>query len=43
MSEKRRDSKGRILHNERFNRKMEDIDLNIMTAQEKTDIYIAGA
>ena len=28
---------------ERFNRKTEDIDLNIMTAKEKTDIYIAGA
>ena len=28
---------------ERFNKKTEDIDLNIMTAQEKIDIYIAGA
>lgn len=43
MSEKGEIAKDVYYTTERFNRKTEDIDLNIMTAQEKTDIYIAGA
>ena len=43
MSEKGEIAKDVYYTTERFNRKTEDIDLNFMTAQEKTDIYIAGA
>ena len=43
MSEKRRDSKGRILHNGEVQQKDGRYRFKYLTAQEKTDIYIAGA
>ena len=45
MSEKRRDNRGRILHNgmEKYSYLMADIDLSMSMRWERSAAYIAGA
>ena len=43
MSEKRRDHRGRILHNEKYSYLMADIDLSMSMRWERSAAYIAGA
>ena len=43
MSEKRRDHRGRILHNGEYSYLMADIDLSMSMRWERSAAYIAGA
>lgn len=43
MSEKRRDHRGRILHNGEIQYLMADIDLSMSMRWERSAAYIAGA